>query len=215
MTMNRPTIRLAAAPIAAILLASALTGSAAAGQTDLQKAQAGTAQFHDISVAGDAGYGQPPSPAPLHFCISSLDNTGAMGFHYINGANLNNITDPARPGVLVYAPDKHGRLHLAALEYVIFQSVWFADHAANTMPEMFGQPMMANNGERFQIPPFFALHVWLFQDNPSGLFAPFNPNVSCDSASASAGRSTAAGKAAVALTASARRWSCEVAARIS
>jgi hypothetical protein len=216
MTMNRPTIRLAAAPIAAILLASVLTGSATAGQTDLQKAKAATAQFHDLAVAGNAGFGQPPASMPLHFCISSLDNTGAMGFHYINGGNLNNITDPSKPGVLVYAPDKHGRLHLAALEYVIFQTEWFKDHAADTMPEMFGQPMMANNGVRFQIPPFFALHVWLFQSNPSGEFAPFNPNVSCDSASASAGRSTAAGKAAVAITtASARRWSCEVAARIA
>ena len=213
--MNRPTIRLAAAPIAAILLASALTGSATAGQTDLKKARAATAQFHDITVAGDAGFGRPQAPAPLHFCISSLDNAGAMGFHYINGGNLNNITDPTKPAVLVYAPDTHGRLHLAALEYVIFQSAWFADHAAGTTPEVFGQMMMKSDGTRFQIPPFFALHVWLFQDNPSGEFAPFNPNVSCDSASASAGRSTVVGKAAVAITASARRFSCEVAARIA
>ncbi len=213
--MKRPIIRLAAAPIAAILLASALTGGATAGQTDLQKARAATAQFHDLGLAGQAGFGQPPAPAPLHFCISSLDNTGAMGFHYINGANLNNIVDPAKPAVLVYAPDTHGRLHLAALEYVIFQSAWFADHAADTTPEMFGQMMMKSDGTRFEIPPFFALHVWLFQSNPAGEFAPFNPNVSCDSASASAGRSTAAGKAVVAITASARRWSCEVATRIA
>ena len=213
--MHRPTIRLAAAPIAAILLASVLTGSATAGQTDLQKAKAVTAQFHDLSVAGNAGFGQPPAPMPLHYCISSLDNTGAMGFHYINGGNLDKVLDPTKPEVLVYAPDKHGRLRLAALEYVIFQDAWFEDHAANTMPSLFGQDFMPNNGERFQIPPFFALHVWLFQSNPSGEFAPFNPNVSCDSASASADRSTAAGKAAVAITASARRWSCEVATRIS
>jgi hypothetical protein len=213
MTMKRPIIRLAAAPIAAILLASALTGSATAGQTDLQKAKAATAQFHDLTVAGAAGFGQPPAPAPLHFCISSLDNTGAMGFHYLNGGNLNNITDPAKPAVLVYAPDTHGRLHLAALEYVIFQSAWFADHAADTMPEMFGQMMMKNDGTRFEIPPFFALHVWLFQDNPSGEFAPFNPNVSCANATASARGSNLTATALGAITASARFSDCKVPTR--
>lgn len=25
-----------------------------------------------------------------------------------------------------------------------------------------------------------SLHVWLWKDNPSGLFAAFNPDVSCD-----------------------------------
>ena len=33
---------------------------------------------------------------------------------------------------------------------------------------------------RYEIPAFFALHVWLWTSNPSGLFAPFNPRVSCD-----------------------------------
>jgi hypothetical protein len=182
--MNTRTTRLATAAIGAILLASGVVGSATA-RSDLQTAKAATARFHDLSVAGHAGFGQPPAPAPLHFCISSLDNTGAMGFHYINGGHLDKVLDPSLPEVLVYAPDKHGRLKLAALEYVIFQDAWFEDHAANTMPSLFGQDFMPNNGSRFEIPPFFALHVWLFQDNPSGMFAPFNPRVNCDNAAAS------------------------------
>lgn len=207
--MNRRTFRIATALAATILLGTAMVGSAAAGQSDVQRAKAATARFHDLSAAGPAGFGQPPAPAPLHFCISSLDNTGAMGFHYLNGANLNNISDPTKPAVLVYAPDKHGKLHLAALEYVIFQDVWYANHASDTMPEMFGQMMMKNDGTRFQIPPFFALHAWLFQDNPSGTFAPFNPNVSCASASASAKPSGLLARATVSA-ADAARWQCRV-----
>ena len=198
--MNRRTTRLATAAFGAILLASGVVGSATA-RSDLQTAKAATARFHDLSVAGHAGFGQPPASAPLHFCISSLDNTGAMGFHYINGGNLDKVLDPSLPEVLVYAPDKHGRLKLAALEYVIFQSDWFANHAENTMPMLFGQPFMPNNGARFEIPPFFALHVWLFQDNPSGMFAPFNPNVNCDNAAASTRGSTVAARALGSLTA--------------
>ena len=33
---------------------------------------------------------------------------------------------------------------------------------------------------RYEIPAVLSLHVWLWKFNPSGLFAPFNPNVSCD-----------------------------------
>lgn len=200
--MNRPTRRLAAAALAALAMASVAVGGATAARPDLQTARAAAARFHDLGAAGDAGFGQPPDPAPLHFCIASLDGTGAMGFHYINGARLDKVLDPALPEVLVYAPDKHGRLKLAALEYVIFQGDWFADHAAGTMPMLFGQDFMPNDGTRFQIPPFFALHVWLFQDNPSGMFAPFNPNVSCDNATAARGTTAAgAATASVATTA--------------
>ena len=44
-----------------------------------------------------------------------------MGYHYINGSLLDTKLDPARPEALVYAPDRWGRLHLVALEYVVFQ----------------------------------------------------------------------------------------------
>jgi hypothetical protein len=27
--------------------------------------------------------------------------------------------------------------------------------------------------------PHWSLHVWLYEANPSGMFTPFNPNVSC------------------------------------
>jgi hypothetical protein len=207
--MKRRMARFFAAAVAAIVLGATMVGATLA-QSDVQAAKAATAQFHDPSVAGSAGFGPFAAPAPLHFCIASLDNTGAMGFHWLNGANLNNITDPTRPAVLVYAPDKHGKLHLAALEFVIFQSAWYADHAPGTMPEMFGQMMMANDGVRFELPPFFALHVWLFQDNPSGLFAPFNPNVSCDGASASATSAAGSIRLAAATSAGTARVVCRI-----
>jgi len=201
-----------AAALAAVALGVSLVGSAGAGQTDLQAAKAATARFHDLTVAGDAGFGPFPVGAPLHSCIASLDNTGAMGFHWLNPANLNTDLDPTTPQVLVYAPDKHGQLKLAALEYVIFQDAWFADHARDTMPSLFGQDFMPNDGTRFQIPPFFALHVWLFQDNPSGEFMPFNPNVSCDNATATRGSGSQAAAATI-TAAVARKLACAVPAR--
>ena len=33
--------------------------------------------------------------------------------------------------------------------------------------------------EAHMFEPHYDLHVWLYRDNPSGMFAQFNPNVSC------------------------------------
>jgi hypothetical protein len=33
---------------------------------------------------------------------------------------------------------------------------------------------------RYGIPPFYALHVWAWRPNPSGVFADWNTKVSCD-----------------------------------
>ena len=47
------------------------------------------------------------------------------------------------------------------------------------MPYLFHEMFMATGDpNRYDIPAFFSLHVWLYKDNPSGLFAPFNPTVS-------------------------------------
>ncbi len=211
--MTRPT-RLIASALAAVALTAGLVGSAGAGQSDLQAAKAATARFHDLTVAGAAGFGQPPAPAPLAFCIAdnSGNDAGAMGFHFINGGRLDKVLDPTLPEVLVYAPDKHGKLKLAALEYVIFQADWYAVHAQGTMPMLFGQEFMPNSGSRFEIPPFFALHVWLFKDNPSGEFMPYNPTVSCGNATAA--RGSGSRTAAATLTADvARKLACPVPSR--
>jgi len=147
---------------------------------DLQGAKVATARFHSVNQALEAGYGPLPEGVPLHECIAAFDGSGAMGFHYLNGALLDTTIDPAQPEVLVYAPDEHGRLRLAALEYVVFQVPWTDEHGA-AIPVLFGEAFhVVGEGNRYEVPAFFALHVWLWQPNPAGTFADFNPNVSCD-----------------------------------
>ena len=189
--MKHSRVRFATALFSATLLVGMSVSAVSAHDGDrgadhararrgLAAAAIATARFHSLRQATAAGYAQPPAPAPLHECISSFDGTGAMGFHFINGPLLDTTIDPRNPEVLVYEPDRHGRLHLVALEYVIFQAPWIAEHGSQ-MPTLFGQMFMATgDNNRYDIPAFFSLHVWLWKHNPSGLFAPFNPNVSCD-----------------------------------
>jgi hypothetical protein len=42
------------------------------------------------------------------------------------------------------------------------------------VPQLLGQ-----NFTRYSFLPIFKLHIWLWQNNPSGTFADWNPKVSC------------------------------------
>ncbi len=160
-----------------ILLASVTAATALAGPSDLARAKAATARFNSLTQAAQVGYGLPPG-GPLHECIASFDDTGAMGYHYINGANLDGTgtIDPTKPEALVYAEGDNGQLRLVALEYVVFASEWTSADAPMLFGEMF---MFVDSPNRYELPPFWALHVWIWEDNPSGTFAAFNPAVSC------------------------------------
>ena len=174
------TRRVAVATLLAALLALAAFATVSARRSDLDIARAATARFNSIEQAERAGYALPPE-GPLHECISSFDNTGAMGFHLINGNLLDTTVDPAQPEALVYAPDKNGNLKLVALEYVVFQEPWKEVHGENAMaPMLFDQMFMDTPApNRYEIPAFYALHAWIWQPNPEGTFASFNPAVSC------------------------------------
>ena len=68
-----------------------------------------------------------------------------------------------------------------ALEYVVLQAAWDATHSAP--PALFGEQFMLNSeGNRFGLPAFYALHAWIWKHNPSGMFNPWNPRVSCAAA---------------------------------
>ena len=213
--MNRRSKRLVAAMLAALALSTVMFGGASAG-SEFSAVRQATAKYHSLAVAARDGYGAFPVGVPLHECIANLHGPGAMGFHWLNPANLGPTLDPTKPQVLVYAPDAKGKLHLAALEYVIFQSDWFADPShAGTMPMLFGHELMVGDNARFQIPPFFALHVWLYQNNPTDMFASWNPNVTCAGGAASAGGVTTARAGLIAparATADKNRFVCGIGA---
>jgi hypothetical protein len=221
MTMRRTKTWLAAACMAVAALTTFAVGSVAAQPSDLNIARAATGKFHDISVAEHAQYGLPPAGVPLHECISNP--AGTMGFHWINGNLLDTTVDPANPEALVYFPDKQGNLHLGALEYVVFQAPWEAEHGANAAPpSLFGQsfalvgPAAGHNGNTvFDIPPFYQLHVWLWNSNPAGLFQPWNPSISCDGAAAAAASNPAIGTINPKLAAAVGRFACHIRTRDS
>jgi hypothetical protein len=103
---------------------------------------------------------------------------GAMGVHFVN-VTLQGPPDPLKPNVLIYEP-VGGELRLVAAEWLVPVA------AAKERPSLLGQPFQGPmEGHEPLIPQGFHhydLHVWLFKDNPLGMFSPTNPDVSCDDA---------------------------------
>jgi hypothetical protein len=145
---------------------------------DLAKARAGTAGFHRVGAAEAAGYGEFRDAAGIA-CIAQ-PGLGAMGIHYVNGSLVGDaILDPAAPEALVYEPGRFDHLRLVAVEYIVFKHVWEA--AGNTSPpSLFGTTFdFTDSPNRYGIPPFYALHAWIWKPNPAGMFMPWNPRVNC------------------------------------
>lgn len=142
-------------------------------------AKSATARFHDLDKAVAAGYAVTVADLNGITCISDPGGSGTMGVHMLNPALLDATIEADAPELLVYAPKSNGELKLVALEYLVLKSVWEA--AGNTSPpSLFGQEfMLTPAGNRYGLPDFYALHAWIWNSNPSGLFSPYNPSVSC------------------------------------
>jgi hypothetical protein len=131
-----------------------------------------TRDFFDVSVAKAAGYASAGS------CVSGPQE-GAMGIHYPNGTLVGDgVLDASRPEILIYEL-RGSRMRLLGVEFIVLADAWNAANAGP--PVLMGQHfnyVAAPN--RYGLPSFYELHVWAWKDNPSGMFADWNPTVSCE-----------------------------------
>lgn len=154
-------------------VASRAADAPALGAPDLARIRAGSAPYRNFDHAVADGF------VALSPCIESPP--GGMGSHYGHPARLGTISvDPARPEILLYAPGSGGRMELVGVEFFVNGEAWYA--AGNTAPPRvagveYDPPNPAHPDPA--VAAAYTLHVWLWKDNPSGMFAPFNPAVSC------------------------------------
>jgi hypothetical protein len=134
----------------------------------LRAAKLAAAKFRDPEAAKAAGY------TPTDECVATKD--GTMGQHWANVPLLADPKlDPAKPEILLYVPTRNGGRKLVAVE-------WFQLNQSpptQPTPKLFGERFdgpMTHNGTA---PSHFDLHVWVFAKNPRGVFAQYNPAVSC------------------------------------
>jgi hypothetical protein len=172
----------------AMLPLSAVGAANAQALNDLRKL---TAPLHDLDAALNAQYSlliaQPLTAADG--CISN-PSAGGMGYHYSRFNNLgDNSIDLLDPEFLVYAPTAapakggvQGR-RLGAVEYFIpYSTVWPGpdDVSFVRAPRLSdfssfaGLPDLAMSATPFG---GWAIHIWLWENNPGGMMSNFNTAV--------------------------------------
>jgi hypothetical protein len=169
------------------------------GEPTLAEVRKLTERFQDVGVALAEGYLRDP----FDLCdtaemMGRPAAQGAMGVHYfrpdllgitsppsprVNGDGTH--TDFRRPSILIYEPQADGSMELVAVENLVFARAW--SNAGNSeRPSFHGVPYdsmiddpKTPTDEAHMFEPHFDRHVWIYRDNPNGVFAPFNPAVTC------------------------------------
>ena len=147
---------------------------------ELQRARDALDKYKDPIVAVHDGYWSTvgcvnfPKPGG-HGTVPY--KAGGMGVHFVNFALIGKPLDPLKPQILVYEP-VGGKLQLVAAEWFVPLSPEVKER-----PRLFDQPFDGPMEGHHPLMPtalnHYDLHVWLWKDNPHGMFAPTNPNVKC------------------------------------
>lgn len=175
------------------------SSAAEPGEPTLAEVRAATERFRHVEEALAEGYIRDPA----NMCddaamMGKPAELGAMGIHFfrpdllgisappnprVDGVGTH--TDFANPAVLIYEPQADGSLELVAVENLVFIKAWEA--AGNEAPPSFhgvaldrmvDDPATALD-EAHNFEPHYDRHVWLYRENPNGVFAQYNPDVTC------------------------------------
>jgi hypothetical protein len=146
--------------------------------SELAEVRRVTARFHDLDAALAAGYElgwvNGSGTRIITGCVAH-PAAGAMGYHYFNAELMDDLTvDLLQPEVLVYAPGADGQLQLVAVE-------WAARGPNSNLPGVSEPPSVLGMPMHILVPAvgFYIMHAWVWEPNPAGMFADWNPNVTC------------------------------------
>ncbi|HVM35468.1 MAG TPA: hypothetical protein VM784_09005 [Actinomycetota bacterium] len=169
---------IAAAAVAATALFATVDDNARGNSSartlapQMARLKAATGAYHNEAVATASGF------AADDVCVDSPH--GGMGHHYVNDLRIqDDAVSRDKPEVLLYAPARGNERALVGIEYFKVDD----DQDLSTdddRPRLFGRPFDGPmEGHAPGMPIHYDLHVWAWRSNPDGLFAPFNPRVSC------------------------------------
>lgn len=192
-TSRRGLVARLALPLALFLVQGCrATDALSPEESGLARIRELTGPYHDIAVATAAGYAawSPDPTVAGATCPSSAE--GNMGYHRVNVPLRGGAADPAagdavvdleKPEMLLYEKSAGGAMQLVGVEYIVFKAAWERVHGVGAAPpEILGHPLLASShtfpGNSAPI-DHYELHVWVWKDNPRGMFYPWNPSVSC------------------------------------
>jgi hypothetical protein len=168
---NLPTrLALTALAVVAVVATTFTNNASGVEPAGLASIRSATAKYHDVNVALADGY------IPVSPCEASP--AGTMGIHYLNPGLVGGPIDRLHPQILLYLPTADG-LELVGVEYFrpdADQNLSTSSDRPSLLGQPFNGPMVGHNP---QMPIHYDLHVWLWKHNPAGMFAIWNPALSC------------------------------------
>lgn len=185
------------------IAATGISGCASnSNEPSFDEVKASAEKYRDVNVAKSEGYttdNKCTTAAKLGFPAEM----GDMGLHYVRRdllglppkpappgsgrvSGTGTYTDFRKPAMLVYEPQPDGSLQLVAVENLVFASAWHDTLGRKEPPAFRGTPYVllkdkaeTKVDEAHGWEPHYELHLWLFRDNPAGMFSEFNPSVTC------------------------------------
>ncbi len=132
---------------------------------DLATLRLATRAFQSLDSAVAAGY-----PREVPACLIH-EHHGAMGYHHTNRDYLTATPSIEKPQILLYERKPDGAYKLNGVEFIIPYRLYPRD---SVPPVLMGQQLQREDNLNM-----WYLHVWAWTTNPDGVFANFNPTVSC------------------------------------
>jgi hypothetical protein len=141
----------------------------------IDKVRLATVRYLDINAALNADWVQATP------CVSG-PSAGAMGVHFVLPSRVGDgVLKAEEPEALIYEPMPTGAMRLVGVEFIVIASDWAAAHPDGSTPSVDGHlTHYVGTPNRYGLPAFYELHVWAWEENPSGNFADWNTQVSCD-----------------------------------
>ena len=129
-----------------------------AALVQLEEVREATFRYVDVDAAVADGY------------VDIGAFVSGMGWHYVNANRIDQRFNAERPEILVYADDPcGGKRRLVAVEYAIPLPL------SKRAPDGFvGRADQWHKDESLGL---WTLHAWVWEYNPDGVFAPFNPRI--------------------------------------
>lgn len=139
--------------------------------SELDDVRVATGAYHSLDAAIADGF--------VPFDLEGGDNatcfegeTGGMGVHYVR--NIDETISATDPEAMVYEITPDGATRLVGVEYIVPQEfVEDAEGNVSTLPSVLGQDF-----HKHSFLPVYILHAWVWEENPVGVYADYNPDVS-------------------------------------
>ncbi|QBA65531.1 hypothetical protein EQY75_00225 [Muriicola soli] len=129
-------------------------------QLEVDELKAATAKYVNVDVATAEGFFDASGFVPN------------MGHHYILPERIDETFELSKPEILLYVPNANGVMEIVAVEYAV--PIEDLDNPG-LPPEGF-----TGKDDVWEINPNlkqWQLHVWIYTENPEGIFTAHNPAI--------------------------------------